>query len=155
MNTITSIQWKWNSCQIYAYKSSRKNAKIISDIKMHHLLTKNENGTCDEDRIITYFVGIISQLVTDIRYSANRYIELTTYTSINHFTSYVNADNELYSHNHTIKIDNKRIRFYSIEDTINYLYDILLLIYPYTRIDIKDIHNHPSIRYYINLYYHG
>lgn len=155
MNTITPSQWKWNTCTIYAYKTSRKNAKIISDITMRHLITKNENGACSEDTILQYFTGIIAQLITDIRYSANRHIELTTYTSVNHMTTYVNANSELYSHNHVIKINNRRVRFYSIEDVINYLYDILLLIYPYTRIDIKDIYNHASIKYYINLYYFG
>ena len=122
---------------------------------MRHLITHNENGACSEDIIINYFIGIIAQLVTDIRYSTNRHIELTTYTTINHMTTYSNANNELYSHNHAIRIDNRRIRFYSIEDTINYLYDVLLLIYPYTRIDLKDIYSHSSIKYYINLYYFG
>lgn len=155
MNTITSNQWKLNTCDIFAYKSSRKNSKIISDVTMRHLITHNENGACDETTIINYFVGIISQLVTDIRYSANRYIEITTYVSINHLTTYVNANNELYSHNHSIKINNKRVKFSSVEEMINYLYDILLLVYPYTRIDISDIYNNASIKYYINLYYHG
>lgn len=155
MNTITFNQWKNNICTIYAYKSSRKNTKIISDVTMRHLITRNENGVCDETTIMNYFVGIISQLVTDIRYSANRHIEITTYASINHLTTYVNANNELYSHNHTIKMNNIRIKFSSIEELINYLYDLLLLVYPYTRIDIRDIYNNVSIKYYINLYYHG
>ncbi len=155
MNTITSNQWKWNTCQIYAYKSSRKNASIISDVTMRHLITKNENGACDEETILNYFVDVISQLVNDIRYSANRYIELTTYVSLKRLTTYNNANNELHSHNYTIHIDNKRIKFSSIESAINYLYDILLLIYPYTRLDLVDLYNHPSIKYYINLYYFG
>ena len=153
MNTITRNQWKWNICTIYAYKGTRKNSKIISDITMRHLITKNENGACDENIILNYFTGIIAQLVYDIKYHAHGHIELTTYASVNHMTTYTNANNELYLHNHTIHIDNRRIRFYSIESAINYLYDILLLIYPYTRIDIKDIYNNASINYYINLYY--
>lgn len=156
MNTITSNQWEHNMCTIYAYKSDRKNAKIISVITMRHLITQNENGVCNENTIMKYFENIISKIVYDIRYKAtNRSIEISSYISINHMTAYNNAYNQLYSHNHVIKIDNKHIKFSSIEELINYLYDILLLIYPYTQIDIKDIYNNSCIKYYINLYYFG
>ena len=152
MNSITKEQWKNNMCIIYAYKSDRKNAKIISDVTMRHLITHNDNGAVDEDTILNYFTDIIGQLVTDIKFSSKT-INITTYTTINHLTTYVNSNNELYSHNHTIVINKQRIHFSSIEQLINYLYDILLLIYPYTRIDIKDVYNHSSIKYYIKLYY--
>ena len=152
MVTITKEQWKNNMCIIYAYKSNRKNAKIISDVTMRHLITHNDNGACSEEHIMNYFTGIIGQLVYDIKYRS-KVINITTYTSIEHMTTYVNANNELYSHNHEIRLNEQRRRFYSIEQLINYLYDILLLVYPYTRIDIKDVYNHASIKYYINLYY--
>jgi hypothetical protein len=152
MNSITKEQWKDNMCIIYAYKSGRKNAKIISDVTMRHLIAHKENGVIDEELILNYFTDIIAQLVNDIKFNSKT-INITTYTSINHLTTYSNANNELYSHNHTIEINKQRIHFSSIEQLINYLYDILLLIYPYTRIDIKDVYNHSSIKYYIKLYY--
>ena len=106
MVTNTQSQWKWNICTIYAYKSDRKNAKIISDVTMRHLITKNENGAIDEDKILQYFSGIIGQLVTDIKCSANT-INITTYTSIEHLTTFTNANNELFSRNHTDKLITK------------------------------------------------
>lgn len=153
MNTITKEQWKNNMCIIYAYKSDRKNAKIISDVTMRHLITHNENGALYEETILQYFVGIVGQIVTDIVYTTKT-INITTYTSIDKLTTYTNANNQLYSRNHTIRIDSRRQKFYSIEQLINYLYDILMLIYPYSRLDINDVYANQSIRYWIDLYYH-
>ena len=144
--------WENNICFIYAYKSDRKNAKIISDVTMHHLITHQENGCIDEERILNYFAGIIGQLVTDIKFSAKS-INISTYTYIDKLTTYINADSELHSHNHTLRLNNQHVKFSSIEQLINYLYDILLLIYPYTRLDLNTIYNDTSIKYFINLYY--
>jgi hypothetical protein len=152
MVSITKEQWCDNMCSIYAYKSNRKNSKIISDVTIRHLITHNENGACSEEHIMQYFVGIIGQLVTDIKYSS-KVINITTFTTIYHMTTYTNANNELYSHNHGIRLSEQRRQFYSIEQLINYLYDILLLIYPYSRIDINDVYNNASIKYFIRLYY--
>lgn len=155
MTSISQKQWCDNMCIIYAYKSDRKNSKIISDITMRHLITHNDNGCLSETHIENYFIGIIGQLVTDIKFSAKtRCINITSYTSINHLTTYIDANNELYSHNHTLQLNNRRIKFYSIEQLIKYLYDILLLIYPYTRLDLNTIYNNQSIKYYISMYYH-
>ena len=148
VNTI----WEDNLCVIYAYKSDRKNAKIISDVTLRHLITQNETGQISDEHILQYFSGIIAQLVYDMKYSSKT-INITTYTSIDTITAYRNANNELYQHKHTIRLDNRHKKFYSIEQLINYLYDILLLIYPYTMLDINTIYSNSSIRYYINLYY--
>lgn len=148
-----SIQaWENNMCMIYAYKSDRKNAKIISDVTMRHLITHNENNCVDENCILDYFTGIIAQLVTDIKYSSNT-INISAYTTTGHATSYIDANNELYTHEHTKHISNCRLKFYSIECLIVYLFDRLLDVYPYTRLDLYTVFNHPSIQYYINLYY--
>lgn len=153
MTSITKEQWKNNMCVIYAYKSDRKNAKIISDVTMRHLITHNENGAISEEKILQYFGGVIGQLVTDIIFTTKTF-NITTYASIDKLTTYIDAKNQLYSRNHTIRIDNHRIRFASIEQLINYLYDILMLIYPYSRLDINDVYSNASIKYWINLYYH-
>lgn len=153
MTTNTKEQWKNNNCLIYAYKSHRKNAKIISSVTMRHLITQNDNGCLSEEHILQYFIGVVGQLVTDIRFSANRTINISTYTSIDHMTTYTNANSELYSRNHTIRFNSQRIKFASIEQFINYLYDLLLLIYPYTRLDINTVYGNASIRYWIDLYY--
>ena len=152
MVSVTKEQWKNNICVIYAYKSNRKNAKIISEVMMKHMITHNDNGACNEEHIMQYFVGIIGRLVTDIKYHS-KVIDITTYTTLYHMTTYTNANNELYSHSHNIRLSEQRKRFYSIEQLINYLYDILLLVYPYTRTDIKDVYNNASIKYFIRLYY--
>ena len=150
----TGKTWDNNMCTIYAYKSNRKNAKIISDVTMRHLITHSENGCISEEQILNYFVGIIGQLATDIKFSSNT-INITTYVSIDKITTYVNANSQLYSHLHTMRFNNRRVKFSSFEHLINYLYDILLLVYPYTRLDLNTIYSNSSIKYFINLYYHG
>lgn len=149
---MTETIWKDNMCTIYAYKNDRKNAKIVSDVTMRHLITQNIDGKISDEHILHYFTGVIGQLVYDIKYSSKT-INITTYTSIDTITSYRNANNDMYAHKHTIRIDNRRKKFYSIEQCINYLYDILLLIYPYTQLDINTVYANTSIRYYIKLYY--
>ena len=144
--------WRNNDCLIYAYKSDRKNAKIISDVTMRHLITHNENRCISEEHILQYFIGIVGQLITDIKFSSKT-INISTYMSIGHATTYVNANNELYTREHEIIKNSLRIKFYSIEQLINYLYDILLQVYPYTRLDINTVYSNASIRYWINLYY--
>lgn len=144
--------WTDNDCTIFAFKSDRKNATVISEITLRHLITHNDNGCLNESTIENYFVGIIAQLVYDIKYHACT-INITTLTTINHMTSYWNCNSELYNHYHDIHINECRKHFFSIEQLINHIYNILLLVYPYTRLDIKTIYNNSSIKYYINLYY--
>ena len=59
MTTNTKEQWKNNNCLIYAYKSHRKNAKIISSVTMRHLITQNDNGCLSEEHILQYFVLLL------------------------------------------------------------------------------------------------
>ena len=150
----TGKPWGNNMCTIYAYKSSRKNAKIISNVTMRHLITHDQNECLSEERILNYFVGIIGQLAMDIKFFSN-VICITTYSSIDRITTYVDANSHLYSHLHTMRLNNNRVKFSSFEQLINYLYDILLLVYPYTRLDLNTIYSNSSIKYFINLYYHG
>lgn len=143
--------WEDNICTLFAYKSDRKNAKIISDITIRHLITQNKNEQISDEHILQYFSGIVGQLVYDIKNTKT--INITTYTSIDTITSYRNANNAMYSHKHTIRLDNKRKKFYSIEQCINYLYDIILLLYPYTQLDINTVYSNEGIRHFIKLYY--
>ena len=146
--------WENNDVIIFAYKSDRKNAKIISQITLRHLITHNENGCISEDKILDYFIGVIGQLATDIKFSSNT-INITTYAHIDRITTYINANSELHTHLHTMRLYNRRVKLSSFEELINYLYDYLLLVYPYTRLDLNTIYSNSSIKYFINLYYHG
>lgn len=144
--------WNNNECIIFAYKADRKNSKIVSDITMRHLITKNDNGCLDENKIENYFVGIIGQLVYNIKYHAST-INITSLCSINHETIYSNYAGELQHEMHTLRFYDKRVKLHSIEELINYIYDRLLLVYPYTKLSLKELYNNPSLKYYINLYY--
>ena len=144
--------WSFNECQIYAYKSNRKNSAIIADITLRHLITQNENGCLDEKTIENYFIGVVGQLVYDIKWKST-VINISTYCTINHETIFSNYASELQHEQHAIRIYDKRIKLHSIEQLINYLYDRLLLVYPYTKLSLKDLYNNPSLKYYINLYY--
>lgn len=145
-------EWKNNECLIFVYKNNRKNSKLINDITLRHLITKNENGCLDENLIENYFADIIGQLVYDIKYNATE-INITTLCVTYREIRYVNFNNELQSELHPIRLYNNRVKLSSIEQLINYMYDRLLLVYPYTKLSLKDLYNNPSIKYYINLYY--
>lgn len=152
MTTNTKEQWKNNLSTLFIYKSDRKNAKIVKDINIRHLITSNENGACNESTIENYFINIVGSVVYTIQCECLE-INVTSYTSINHMTTYHNVNHELVSHNHTIRIDAQRKHFSSIEQLINHIYDIFLLIYPYTRLDLNGLYNDPTIKQIIREYY--
>lgn len=141
--------FKSNAATIYMYKSSRKNSKIINNININHLISKNVY--VHDDRIMQQLTETIENIV----YTAKQYnhIELTVYTSIFKKASYINANNDLYCTTCDMHPDFIRVKFATIEQTINFIFMVYSLIYPYNEIDISDIYNNSSIKYLIKEYY--
>ena len=143
-----------NACGLYLYKSNRKNAKT-KDVMINHLIktAKNKNDyKINDDRILMQFIGTISKIVLySIQY--NKHLELSCILDYGKKASYINADNEL-----TYKLDIRtlhfeRKQFYSIEQCINFIYDVYNLIYPYNTLSLDTIYNDTSIKYFIKEYY--
>ena len=148
------VPYTVNAVGLYLYKSSRKNSKT-KNITVNHLIKtgKNKNDRkINDDRILSQFIGTISKIVLYSRQN-NKHLELSCILDYGKKASYINANNEL-----TYKLDIRtlhfeRKQFYSMEQTINFVYDIYNLIYPYNTLSLDIIYNDPSIKYFIKEYY--
>lgn len=142
--------YKNNIAFIYLYKSTRKNAKIASDITIRHLIP-NEGDTISDRRILGYFISILEQCtysLIDCKTINTRY-----WISYGHETEYINANNEPYTHVTMLKTMSQRDNYSSFEQFINHLYRLFLVVYPYTKLDIKTIYNNASVQFFIKEYY--
>ena len=148
------VPYTVNAVGLYLYKSSRKNSKT-KNITVNHLIKtgKNKNDKkINDDRILSQFIGTISKIVLYSRQN-NKHLELSCILDYGKKASYIDANNEL-----TYKLDIRtlhfeRKQFYSMEQTINFVYDIYNLIYPYNTLSLDIIYNDPSIKYFIKEYY--
>lgn len=139
-----------NAMSIYVYKSTRKNAKC-KHVNVNHLISHDESGKINDDRILYQFIGTIDKIMQ----YAKQYdhIELSMNGSIFKQTNYINANNELYCTVEDMPIIENREQLYSIEQMITSVYYWYCLIYPYNKLNLKEIHNNKSIRYIINEWY--
>ena len=148
------VPYTVNAVGLYLYKSSRKNSKT-KNITVNHLIKtgKNKNDKkINDDRILSQFIGTISKIVLYSRQN-NKHLELSCILDYGKKASYIDANNEL-----TYKLDIRtlhfeRKQFYSMEQTINFVYDIYNLIYPYNTLSLDTIYNDTSIKYFIKEYY--
>lgn len=140
-----------NIAFIYLYKSTRKNSKVMSDITIRHLIPTNGKQFVDDNSILNYFISTVEKACyTFIKCKS---INTRYWISYGHETHYINANNERYEHITMLKTMSQRDDYSSFEMFINHLYRLFLVIYPYTKLDIKTIYDNPSIRYYITEYY--
>jgi hypothetical protein len=63
--------------------------------------------------------------------------------------------NGTYVFNKDFMIQAEKIQFYSIEDFINYIYRIIGFSDSVYTLSLEEVYKNPSIRYFINEYYHG
>jgi hypothetical protein len=101
------------------------------------------------------FAGTLESIVyTSLKFGGH--LELSVYMDYGKNSSYINANKENYNTWEDIRLSWQRVKFSSIEQCINFLYSIYCLIYPYNEINLKNtIYNNPSVKYYINKYYHA
>ena len=141
-----------NAMSIFCYKSSRKNALSSDIIKVNHLIGKDIK--ISDDNIINQFVGTLDKVISQsIRF--NGFLELTAYVDISKNALRTNPNSYVYCDIDNVRYSFQRQRFYSIEQTINFLLSLYFLIYPYNEISTKTIYDNPSIKYLINKYYNG
>lgn len=144
-----------NIMHIYLRKSNRKNAKISDCIMVHHLINKNKDEKLTDKRILQQFADTIAHIVYYSK-QFNNHLELNSYAMINKQTSYVDANGDLYHTTEKLNYTNKRVKFSSIENCINYVYKMYCLVYPYNTINLNNtVYNNPLIKYHINNYYNN
>lgn len=137
---------KHNAAGIYMYKSARKNSRWIH-IPVYHLISK-ENEYISDERIIDQFIGVIEKMAAYAR--KHNHIDFDASINFDKNTQYINANNSIYRDTERIYISIPRVECSSIETCINRLYSVFALIYPYNTLNLRELHNNPSIRYIIN-----
>lgn len=124
---------------------------MIDDITIRHLIPTQGEQTINDDDILNYFISIVEKAYYTLIKCKS--INIRHWMSYGHETHYINANNEWYEHITMLKTMSQRDNYSSIEQLINHLYRIFLVIYPYTKLDIKTIYDNTSIRYFIAEYY--
>ncbi len=140
-----------NIAFIYLYHSKRKNSKIIDDITIRHLIPSNGKQTVDDNSILNYFISVVEK--TCYALINCKTINSGYWVSYGHETHYLDANNEWYEHVTMLKTMSQRDDYTSFEMFINHLYRLFLVIYPYSKLDIKTVYDNPSVQYYIKEYY--
>lgn len=143
--------FKSNSITIFMYKSSRKNAKTANAIKVNHLISKEVK--LHDERIVQQFVGTLEAIVYNSK-QFNNHLEILAHVNVFKNASFIDANRDLYCNTNNLIYGFQRVRFYSLENCINFIFSLYCLIYPYNEIDLsQDIYNNPSVRYFIKMYY--
>lgn len=144
-----------NIATIYMYKSNRKNAKIIHSFNICHLIAEVKgNRKINDDSILNQFVNTIDEIIHYSKQYSNKHLELSCTVAYGKKISYINANNEKYNDVDTRYYNFSRKEFSSLENCINFIYDIYTLIYPYNTLSLENhIYNNHSIKYMIKEYY--
>ena len=157
MNNTTDrykTPYSLNVASILLYKSSRKNAKCTDFINIHHLINHEKDRRVDDEIILQQLVGTVEAIVYE-SLAFDKHLEFKCFMHTFKSVSYLNANNEIYHTVEDINVDRARNKYNSIEQVINEVFNIYALIYPYNEISRKTVFNNPSIKYFINMYYHG
>ena len=142
-----------NAFSLFLYKSSRKNSKCEL-INVNHLINNKEDRKIDDAGIIEQLTGVLETSVYYFK-NNNNHIESRICGHVFKQSVYINANGQKYGSVDDVNIDGDRVQFYSIEQYINYLYDKFALLYPYNTISRRELFNNSSVKYFINMYYHG
>lgn len=140
-----------NVAFIYLYHSKRKNSRIIGDITIRHLIPAHGKQTVDDDAILNYFISTVEKAYFSLIKCKS--INSRYWISYGHETEYINANNEPYTHVTMLKTMSQRDDYSSFEQFINHLYRLFLVVYPYTKLDIKTVYDNASVQYFIKEYY--
>ena len=140
-----------NYVDFFVYKSMRKNAPCFGMVHCLHLISTSEK--ISDESILSYFCSKLDEIISLAKCTNGIYISWNVgYCKPTH---YINANNAWYEHNYMFRVHHNKEHFITIEDFINELYRLFMDIYPYSKLDIRTIHENPSIRFIINAYYHA
>ena len=143
-----------NAASILLYKSSRKNAKCTDFININHLIKHEKDRRINDESVLQQLAGTVERIVYN-SLAFNKHLEFKCFMRTFKAVSYLNANNEKYHTVEAIQVNRARNKYYSIEQVINEVFDIYALIYPYNELSRKTVFNDSSIKYFINMYYHG
>lgn len=129
-----------NAATIYFYKSNRKNAKIIKDLNINHLITRDSTRKIAPDKMKDEFLLILEYISC---YTAPAHIDISIYCN-----EWKNAiiDSKKESQNWVWKTG--RLHFDGFTTAAHYLYfNLFCRIYPYCETDFTEIETDSNYKY--------
>lgn len=133
-----------NICNIFMYKSKRKNAEISDIIKV--LNTYN-----NDNDILYQLIGTLEKVLFYVK--KYKHIEVSSYVSLNKESCFINAKNNNYTESQIITYKFNRQVLYSCEQLINYIYSMYCMLYPGNKLSYNTLYDNSSIKKFINDYY--
>lgn len=133
-----------NMCNIFMYKSKRKNAEISDIIKVL-------NAYNNDNDILYQLIGTLEKVLFYVK--KYKHIEVSSYVSINKESSFINANNNNYTESQIITYKFNRQALYSCEQLINYIYSMYCMLYPENKLNYNTLYDNSSIKKFINDYY--
>lgn len=138
-----------NAAYITIFKSNRKNAKCANLISVHHLISHNDNRMISDDRILLQFVRTLDAICANAEnLGAKQFIIKTTvFIGKNAIRTPEKTDCIMERLTYDLRLNTT-----SITMLISYLFNIFVLIYPYTMLSRETILTNPSVKCIINKY---
>ena len=133
----------FNVIHITIYKSSRKNSVVeMVDINNHYELTN--------ERAVDKIVEATQQIINAQKKMNTKKLIISASISKQVFETSPHSN---YDRNFIV-LDLQKREYFSIEQVINNIYYALMFCNPNLTLDIRNLHENPSIRYTINKFYH-
>lgn len=129
------------------WKSIRKNAKVEMIDILHFEETTQE-------RDIEKIVDATAKLINRMEKLGTKKIILSAWVNQNRQLDKTNCNDIKYNFSDVIGIKTAKNEFFSIEQAINFIWNCYMIAVPESTLSLPMLHESPSIRYYINQYYH-
>lgn len=133
-----------NMCNIFMYKSKRKNAETSDIIKVLNVYNTDND-------ILYQLIGTLEKVLFYVK--KYKHIEISSLVSINKESCFINANNNNYTENQIISYKFDRKVLYSYEQLINYIYSMYCMLYPENKLSYNTLYDNSSIKKFINDYY--
>lgn len=128
-----------NAAYITIFKSNRKNAKCADLISVHHLISHNDNRMISDDRILLQFVRTLDAIcVKAENLGAKQFIIKTTVTTVHIGKNAIRTPENTDHITERLTYD-LQFNMTSITMLVSYLFNIFVLIYPYTMLSRETI----------------
>lgn len=131
-----------NFATVFFYKSSRKNAKILKDYHVRHLISKDNDRKISNERMKSYFLELLENVSY---YSKSNDINISV-LCLEHKNAIINGEKETQGWGW----ETGRIHFDNFTTAAHWLYfNLFCRIYPYCEIDFTEIEMDPSYKYFL------
>lgn len=138
-----------NAAYITIFKSNRKNAKCADPISVYHLISHNDNKMISDDRILLQFISTLDAICANAENLGAKQFIIKTTVCIGKNAFRTPEKTDYITERLTYDL---QFNMTSITMLISYLFNIFVLIYPYTMLSRETILTNPSVKCIINKY---